>query len=53
MAENENESSNSTRQAATAARAFARPVGAVSAANWRETKEMAEGMGLKDNLLYL
>ncbi|SEB54500.1 hypothetical protein SAMN05216452_2027 [Nitratireductor aquibiodomus] len=45
VAERMGEISNLTPQAATAARAFARPIGAVSEANWREIKKMAEREG--------
>ncbi len=45
MAEGMGEISNLTPQAATAARAFARPIGAVSEANWRKIEKMAEREG--------
>lgn len=41
MAEGMGEISNLTPQAATAARAFARPIGAVSEANWREIMSLS------------
>ena len=47
MAERMGEISNLPSKAATAARAFARPIGAVSEANWREIWKVAERMGFE------
>lgn len=47
MAEGMGEISNLAPQAATAARAFARPIGAVSEANWRKIEKMAEREGFE------